>query len=231
MEFTLNIESNIDELLKRTSALFYSQVPFALAVSINDTLFDMRRVVVDTTWQRAFTVRNKVLPKAMFKIDKISVGGPNSNLRAFKSGAADYMMGRLYQRAMPSKSGDIMASWPTLHALGGTKTPHRGRSIAVAKDPEMLRSPTGRIRKPNLPENITNKRKHFMIKRGGRPHLILKRVGDQKDVIYNFTETAKIEKSFRFFEDATMVFERSYERKFENAFMEAVKSSKFYRRG
>jgi len=222
----IDIDTNIQEVIERTSLLFYGEIPFTMAVSINDTLFSMRRQITEVTWAKAFDIKNPRIPSVMFNVEKISVGGPGSQLRGFKTGERDFMMGRLYQRDIKG----ITYSWPAWHASGGVKKPHRGRTVAIPKEPDTLRSPTGRIRKPNLPSNITNKRKTFMIKRGGSPHLILRRVSDKEtEVVYHFKDTVKINKSFRFFEDAEMIFNRVFPSTFSYNFDQAIKRSPFRR--
>ena len=223
---TIDIQSNIEQVIEDSSIYFYREIPYALAVSINDTLFETRRLIVDTTWQKAFRVRNTVLPRAMFRVDKISLGGATSQLRAFKNGSGS-MGGMIYQRTLPRTSEPL--PWVEWHTLGGTKRPqmNQGGQLAIPADPETLRSPTGRIRKPNKPMNITNKRKHFIIKKGGEKKLIAKRVGDDIEPIYYFKRQAKIRKQFRFYEDGMFTIEKVWPGRFVSAFNAATWKSPY----
>lgn len=222
---TLDVSSNIKEVIDQTSIFFYQEIPYALAVSINNTLFDIRRRVVESTWQNAFNVRNTRFPGRLFRVDKISVGGPGSQLKGFKTGRVNFIQGMVYQT--------LPRDWTENQAFGGTKRPQRGRSIAIPKNPELMRTSTGRIAKAKKPRNITDRRDHFMIKRGGSPHLILRRDrgAERAEVVYFFKDTAKIEKRFRFYEDALETIDRVFPRHFSNAFHQATRRSPFSARG
>lgn len=218
----INLTSNIDKVLDETSVFFWRQVPFALAQSINDSLFNARRQIVEVTWPKSFTVRNQRFANTLFRVDKITTGGKGNQLGAYRRGEIPYMRGSLKQ--VPDKSGR-MREYVKTHATGGTKTP-RGRKIAIPKHPATLRTPTGRVAKAKRPYNITKKRGVFEIKRGGSMHLILQRHGDTTSVIYHFKESVKIDKRFRFYEDAHRMINKTIGPAFETRFRAAVARSR-----
>jgi hypothetical protein len=215
---TIDVSSDIEDVIKNTDIFFYAQIPYAFAVAMNNTAFDIRRRVVETTWENAFMVRNKRFPGRLFRVDKVTLGGPKSKLRGFKSGAVDFITAAVFQ--------SMDRDYTKQHAEGGTKTPVRG-TIAIPKNPHELRTRTGRIAKAKKPRNITDKRDHFMIRRGGQKHLILRRTGEQTEVVYSFKNRAKINKSFRFYEDAFDTVERVFPGHFHFAFQRAINSSRF----
>lgn len=216
----IDINSNIEKVIDETSIFFYQEIPYAVALTINSTLKDVRRRIVDVTWAKAFNVKNKAFPGRLFRTRFVSVGGPGSQLRAFRDGESAWMIGGVYDSLGREYLGD--------HAEGGTKRSRRGGgTVAIPKDPAAVRTATGRVAKANKPLNITKKRGVFMVKRGGSPHLILKRTRGHVEPIYYFKDSAKIKKSFRFYEDGVDTIHRVFPGHFTNAFNQATWRSKY----
>jgi len=217
---TIDISSDIDKALREVGDTFERQIPFAMAGAITDTAFDVRRRVVGSTWNNAFDVRNKALPKRMFRVmDETGApmrGGARNVSRQLKTtGVAEISVGDSLGR-----------DWTHEQAEGGTKTA-RGTNIAVPVKPDTLRSPTGRIRKPNKPLAITNKKNHFLLKKGGRKVAIMKRDGKSTTAVYLFIKSAPIPKRFRFYEDAEDTTLRVFPGHFDNRFARAIRTSRF----
>lgn len=221
MTIEIDISSDIDRALGDVADFFQSQVPFAMAGAIVDTAFDTRRRVVGSTWNEAFEVRNKALPGRMFKVTD-DAGGV---LRGGATGVSRKLKSR---GEVEISVGDTLGrDWTHDQADGGTKTP-RGGTIAVPVNAEKLRAPTGRIRKPNKPLAITNKRNHFLLKKGGRKVAIMKREGKNTTAVYLFMQSAQIPKRFRFYEDAEDTAVVFFPGHFDNRLAKAIKTSRFY---
>jgi hypothetical protein len=200
---TVDISSNIDEIMEQTNRLFERQIPYVTAVAINNTLFDVRKYIVNITYPKAFKVNNQRFAAINWRVDKIKVSG-DGGLSSFKRGDVNTMSGMVYQKTL---TGGIR-EWTENQAEGGTKTP-RGSMIAIPTDPAARRNKGGSVKKRDKPRNITNKRGHFIIKRGGKPLLIAKRKkGQPMEVIYNFVPSAQIKPTFRFYPDAYKVVDR-----------------------
>jgi hypothetical protein len=56
---SINVETNISSLSKALDAFGKDQIPFATSGALNDTAFIVRKTVVEDTYPKAFTVRNK----------------------------------------------------------------------------------------------------------------------------------------------------------------------------
>lgn len=203
----IGIEDEIDELVEWTNVLMLTEVPFVTAKSINNTLFDIRRRIVGSTFPNAFNVRNRRFPSVLFKVDTIRTSSRNdaggmSSFKMFKAGMIPEVMGSVNQRL---DRGNM-----PLHVDGGLKRA-RGSAIAIPVSDE-LRTKTGRVAKGKKPLNIT-RRKDVFLKRdsGGRKRFIAKRLPNKRlEIIYVFKKTARIEKRFRFYEDSFDTIEQVF---------------------
>lgn len=221
MTVTIDITSDIDEALRDVDDFFESQVPFVVAGALTDTAFDVRRRIVGSTWQEAFQVRNRALPgramKVMDDTGGVLRGGARTTTRALKS-----------HGTVSISVGDIMnLEWSERQATGGVKKA-RGGTIAVPVNGNALRGVSGRVLKRNLPMNITNKKRFFLMKKGGRKHAIMERKGDSMTAVYLFMEQANIPKHFRFYEDAEATALRVFSGHVDNRLSRVIKSSRFF---
>lgn len=199
--FTVDIDSDIQEAIREVGDFFRKDIPFVTARAINDTLFDVRRRIVGSTYPNAFTVRNVRFASLNWYVDTITTGGRNAgSFRAFKAGDIDRMEGGLMQRSF--NTGGVR-EWTENQTLGGVKTA-RGLNIAIPAKPEQLRNKGGSIKKGMKPRNITKRKDTFMIKdKGGRKKYIAKRIKGTKqiDVVYRFQNRASIDARFKFYID------------------------------
>lgn len=178
---------------------FEREVPFAMSQALVDTAFEAQSHIVNTTWNEAFEVRNKRAPGVFFKVTDLigqplrrgSIGGLTRNLRY--TGQVDVLLADV-------KHYD----WIKRQATGGVKTGRSGGSVGVPKRPGEVRSPTGRVRKPLKPRNITNKKKYYLYQKGGRKVAIMERVrgGKDKAKYLILDQPVPIKKTFRFYEDS-----------------------------
>ena len=223
MMLDVDISSDIEEVMRETDGFFRGQIPFTIATAMNDTMFDVKRGIVETTYGRAFSVRNARFPNILWRVDKIITGGRNaSSFRGFKGGDIDNMFVTLRQTMDRGYMQD--------HVIGGTKTP-RGSSIAVPKDADKMRSKNGRIRKPNKPLNITTKKDHFLMKdKGGRKRFIAKRTKGSRslEIKYTFTKAAQIKPTFNFYSDGFDTIDRVLLRHWGSAMARVVNKSRFH---
>lgn len=201
----INITSDIDEAIDEVGDFFRGDIPFVTAVAINNTLFDIRRRNIGSTYPKAFKVRNVTFPKVNWTIDKVAIGGgksqnikASSGLKAFKGGWSNNMFGMYRQKALNGG----MREWTELQVDGGTKTP-RGSAIAIPVNGDSMRNKGGSISKRNKPRNITNRKDTFLVKdKAGRKKFIASRSGGKLDVKFTFAKTANIKPRYRFYEDA-----------------------------
>lgn len=221
--FDVDITSDIEDVMRETDGFFYGQIPFTLATAMNDTMFDVKRGIVETTYDRAFNVRNSKFPNRLWYVDKIITGGKYAaSFRGFKGGDIDNMFVTLRQTLDRGYMQD--------HVVGATKLP-RGSSIAVPKDGNKMRSKNGRIRKPNKPFNITNKKDHFLMKdKGGRKRFIAKRTKGSKslEIKYTFTKAATIKPTFNFYSDSFDTIDRTLLSHWGSAMARVVSKSRFH---
>lgn len=204
----IDISSDIEEVMRDVDVFFRGQIPFTIATAMNDTMFDVRRRIVDSTYHKAFNVNNARFPGLLWRVDKIITGGRNAGaFRAFKGGQIDNLFVTLRQR------GDLKGGgrdWMENHVTGGTKLP-RGSSIAIPVDKWDRKNKGGSTKKREKPFYITNKKDHFlMTDKSGRKRFIAKRTKGSKslEIRYTFAKLAVIKPKFRFYEDAFDTIER-----------------------
>ena len=177
---TIDITSNIERQLRGVEH-FARDIPFIASKSLNSTGFEVRKQITEITYPRSFTVRNRILARRMWKV-KLS--------RKYDLNAA---VEQTLERA-----------WVAAQAEGGAK-PHRGAQIAIPVRPSDVRAPTGRVRAPLKPINITKRKGVFLMGKGVNKIRIVKRDPKTKDLttIYTFQSGAHLNKRFPFYEDAT----------------------------
>lgn len=220
--YDIDITSDIDDVMREVDVFFEKDIPYTVAGAINDTAFDVRKRIVGSTFQNAFTVRNNRFPGALWTVDKIALGGRDSQLSRFKSGDIDTMTAMVRQKLDRGYIED--------HIVGGTKTP-KGSSIAVPSDGgNGLRTKSGRIAKRNKPLEIVNQRDHFLVKdKGGRKRYIARRTGSALEIVFRFTQSAEISPRFRFYQDAFDTVDRVMLRHWGNRMANVVNRSRFSR--
>ncbi len=199
----LDIQSNIDEFERDATAMELQQVPFAASVAINNSMKDVRRVIVGPTWSKAFTVRNKAFPGVVFKI-KFSRKGDLEAVLFDK-------LGREYLET---------------HTTGGIKTASGGGRLAIPVN--VPRTGTGRIPKSKKPRSITAKKSTRIVRGKGGKNLIIEQFKGQTIVRYVLSPSAKIDKRFRFYEDAADNFERVIVGHWDTAMDRAIRSSRVF---
>lgn len=200
---TLDITSNIDAVERGASDFFRSQVPFATSVAINESLKDVRRRIIGSTWPSAFTVRNKRFPGVVFKM---------------KFSTKRHLEAELFDQ--------LGRDYLDRHTTGGVKRASGGSRLAIPLN--VARSGTGRIPKNRKPRAITGKKSTRVVRGKTGNDLIVERFKGKTVVRYVLAPSAKIEKSFRFYEDAADTFERVISGHWSRAMDRALSTSKVF---
>jgi len=232
--YSIDISSDIEEVLRNVTDFMDKDIPYTVASAINSTAFDVRRRVSGTTFDKAFNVRNKAFPRALWAVDTIRTGGggqsqnmtmgtSNFGFRQFKSGEIDTMRAMVRQK--------LPRDYIVDHTQGGTKLPS-GSSIAIpANGGAGLRTKTGRISATKKPRRITNKSDHFLARdKSGRKRFIARRDGKGIDVVYRFRQSANIKPRFRFYQDAFDTVDRVMLRHWGHQVARVVNRSRFTNR-
>lgn len=203
----LIITEDLQIATRGVNAFFRSQINFAASVALNNTAFKVREQIVERTWSAAFTVRNRAFPGRIFRVTKKA-----------RKNELSAMLGTTLDR-----------EWIHRQATGGTKTGHSGARVAVPAVPGQLRAPNGRIRK-NLKPGAIQSRKGVVVvgKTGGRQFIIDRK---KKQLLYSIVPSAKINKRFRFYEDAMSTSVAEFDQQFSTAIVAAIRSSRFYTSG
>ncbi len=211
MVISISIRDDIARATKRLTGIQKKQIPIATASAINSTLFEARKHVVERTAPAAFEVRNKGFMTAALRVETAS--------KSRLTGALFDHLGR--------------ASL-ALHARGGTKRPRGGRLAIPAKFVAGERTKTGKIPKRLKPAQLLTApgprgRKAFVATFQNGQQAIVRRKTKKRsplDVLYLFERSARIRKTFRFFEDAAKVSRRSLPRQFSTAFRRAMATAR-----
>lgn len=227
----IDITSDINEAIDEVGDFFRNDIPFVTAVSINNTLFDVRKRNVGSTYPKAFKTRNTTFPKINWTIDKVAIGGggrsqnmkASSGLKAFKGGWSNNMYGMYRQKSLNGG----MREWTETHANKGTKFPKTSSMIAIPTNGDPMRNKGGSISKRNKPLNITNKNDTFLMHKNGRKAFIASRSGKDLKILYVFSKTAQMNKTYRFYEDAFDTIDRVILPHWGTALMTVVARSRF----
>ena len=205
---SLNITSNIDQVIRRLDNIEKQQVPFAISGAINDVLFDVRKQIVGVTGPRSFDIRNRRFLNAALRVKKAT----KRNL----TGAVFDQLGR----------GHL-----ALHARGGVLRP-RGRHLAIPGTDIKGRRGAGGVRKAQRPQAILaklGKRRAFAVEFKSGQHGIVRRRGKKRlplKLLYALGHSARIRKTFPFFEDATRVAQRNFRRHFDRRLRQALRTAR-----
>lgn len=163
-----------DRKAKQMGIFRADQLPFAIANTLNDTMFkDTRPQIIGPTWSAAFTVRNKGLPRASINVERASKG-------KLSAGVFDAL-----------GKADLAK-----HATGGAKT-HSG-TLAVPVQSRVRLHARGKTPWAKELERRFGRRavrktaKGLFVGQGGRLNLFFAFVGG-----------ASLDKRFRFYEDFT----------------------------
>ena len=173
----IDVSSDIDRVLSEVGDFFRDQVPFVTMQALNDTAFDIRRRIVESTWPNSITMRNKVFPGRVFRVQQKAT---KALLEAIVGEDGKY---EFIERL----------------AAGGTKRP-RGNWLAVpVGDPR--RTKAGGIASSYKPRMLKGSFIREMKNSKGKVILTRNRDGTAT-VRYLLIKQAEIHSMFRFEQDA-----------------------------
>ncbi len=198
----IEISSDIDAAMRDCVAFFGDQVPFAFARALTDSAFDVRRQIVEVTFNRDFEVRNKSFAKALWKVGKKA---KKSDLTAEVTQALD-------------------RDFIERHTTGGTKTP-RGSVVAIPINPKGMRGSKGAIKKSEKPRNLKNS---YVRNVNGTLIVFEKKRGKESTAKYVLKKSAKIDRTFEFYEDAEAKAIEVFSGHFSDNMLKAIVSSRFF---
>jgi hypothetical protein len=112
------------------------------------------------------------------------------------------------------------------HITGGTKTSSTGGRLAIPVN--IPRTGTGRIPKARKPRAITAKKSTRIVRGKTGNNLIIEKFKGQSIVRYVLAPSAKIERSFRFYQDGERVIQRVFSGHWNSAMQRAFATSKYW---
>lgn len=200
----VNVTSNISAFTKAMDAFGKKQIPYATAKALTTTAFDVRKQIVEETYPKSFTVRNRRFASAMFRVEEANKR--TLTARVFDQLGRDYMVNQ---------------------AQGGIKRP-RGNSIAIPSR-QIKRTATGKVPKAKQPRNVLGGKGYKTKLRSGQD-VIAEHTGRgasrKQRVLYLLENTARIPKRFPFYEDASKTASRMFDRNFKKSFAFAKMTAK-----
>lgn len=172
------------------------QLPFAIANTLNDTMFqDTRPHIIGPTWAAAFQVRNRGLPRASIRVERASK-------RKLSAGVYDAL-----------GKADLAK-----HAEGGEKTHSGTLAVPVRKNVRLHargKTPWAKELEKRFGRNAVRKTaKGLFVGKGGRLHLF-----------FSFSRSAHLDKRFAFYEDFSRVSVHGVARRFPAHAKRAVASA------
>lgn len=225
---SIDITTDINEAMRDIDGFFWKDVPFAMAGAMVDTMFDARRRIVESTYQKAFTVRNKAFPGRLWRV-KVDGAKGSAMYRILRNelktgGVAEILVA---QQPLPSKGGGSPhREYMETHVTGGSKSSRGGRSIAIPVNID--RTGTGRIPAAKKPTRIRNKKGTFVRKGKGGTRVIVERQRNKElRVWYILSPSVKIDSRFRFYEDGIDTIERVFSGHFNSRMNQVVSKSRF----
>lgn len=203
MSIVINMETNISALTKALDAFGKDQIPFATSRALNATAHVVRKTVVEDTYPRAFTVRNKRFPHVAIKVK-------NSTKRNLEAVVFDRLEKDFLQR----------------QAVGGIKKP-RGNTVSVPTD-EIRLSGRGAPKGRRPRALLAGGKRAFRQKAKSGQDVIMQRTTKDRyplRVLYLQEPNVKIDQRFDFYKDAKFTAQKFFDKSFKKEFAAAKKSS------
>lgn len=194
----LIIDSDIDQSTRDVMVFFRDQVPFGFSRALNTIAFEIRKDTVERVYPRDFEMRNRALPRRLFGVTK-----------------------KATKKDLHAEVGQTLAlDWVERQATGGTKTP-RGNSIAIAPNPNAVRTGSGAIKKAFKPRNLKNAFKTSTA-------IMVRDTEGDLHKAYTLKQSVRIPKRFMFYEEADMKASTIFSAAFDDALDYAIRSSRFF---
>lgn len=215
---SLNVGSNIGEVAGWLNTVQRKQLPFATAVALQNTAFDVRRKAVGDTFPSAFTSRNRTFAKGVLIVEPSRTkGAARRRVDKRKLHAAVY-------------ARDHVTDYLETHARGGHKIPFDGKHLAIPVRELRDRRGARGIPKSYRPKAVLAKKKSFIntTRKTGQLMILQRKTKKQYPLraFYILEPRAKITKSLRFYEDAAKVVQRRLAPNFRQSFDKAMRTAK-----
>lgn len=211
----INVKTNMSAVSKAIDAFGKNQLPFALANTLNDAAFQIRKNTIDNVWGDDVKVNNPSFMKAVM----MPIKGTN---RATKK--------KLVATVQNYPSGNRHKDFLQRLAVGGVKTP-RGRSIAIPAQDMPLRGKGG-VTKRNRPRALLDRPKAFKANVRGQEMILERRTKKAYPLkrLYILNQgSVKIDKQFSFYEDADRLTNKVMKENFRKNFARAKASARRFK--
>ena len=203
---SIDISSDIDAALKDVGQFARRELPFGTSGAINDTMFDVRKRVTTSTFDKAFEVRNRRFAGRLWQVTQKA-----------RKGHLEAMLTQTLDRGYMQD-----------HVTGGTKTGRTGGRVAIPAQPGKMRSGQGRIRKNLKPRSLEAKKTTFVVAKGSKKFIMRRQRGGGAELLYSIVPSAKIDRRFRFYEDAMDTTLRVFSGHWNTRMTRAIATSRFF---
>lgn len=198
-----DVTSDIDAATRDVMDFFRDQVPFGIAVAVNDVAFEVRKHVIEVTFNRDFSVNNKSFARAAFGV-----------LSKATKAAPEATVGTRLDR-----------EWTERQAVGGTRIARR-KNIAIPLNPGEVRTGHGEVKAAKKPRNLKNS---FFRQVNGKT-VLFERKKKKIEAVYVLQHSAPIQRRFRFYEDAEYVSWWKFPVAISDGMDRAIRTSRFFPR-
>ena len=211
----INVKTNLKAVEKAIDAFGKNQIPFAMANTLNDAAFQIRKNTIENVWTKDVKVKNPAFMKAVMMPIKGTNRATKRNLRAI---IQNYPSGNRHK--------DFLQRL----AVGGVKSP-RGRSIAIPASDMPLRAKGG-VTARNRPRPLLDRPKVFRQRVSGQD-MILQRTTKKpyplKRLYILEQGSVKIDNQFSFYEDADRLSQKVMRENFRKNFARAKASARRFK--
>ena len=211
----INVKTNLKAVEKAIDAFGKNQIPFAMANTLNDAAFQIRKNTIENVWTKDVKVKNPAFMRAVMMPIK---GDNRATKRKLRAIVQNYPSGNRHK--------DFLQRL----AVGGIKSP-RGRSIAIPASDMPLRA-RGGVTARNRPRPLLDRPKVFRQRVGGQD-MILQRATKKpyplKRLYILEQGSVKIDNQFSFYEDADRLSQRVMRENFRKNFARAKASARRFK--
>ena len=211
----INVKTNLKVVEKALDAFGKNQIPFAMANTLNDAAFQIRKNTIENVWTKDVKVKNTSFMKAVMMPIKGTNRATKRKLRAI---VQNYPSGNRHK--------DFLQRL----AVGGIKSP-RGRSIAIPASDMPLRAKGG-VTARNRPRPLLDRPKVFRQRVSGQD-MILQRTTKKpyplKRLYILEQGSVKIDNQFSFYEDADRLASKVMRENFRKNFARAKASARRFK--
>jgi hypothetical protein len=211
----INVQTNLKAVEKAIDAFGKNQIPFAMANTLNDAAFQIRKNTIENVWTKDVKVKNPAFMRAVMMPIK---GDNRATKRKLRAIVQNYPSGNRHK--------DFLQRL----AVGGIKSP-RGRSIAIPASDMPLRA-RGGVTARNRPRPLLDRPKVFRQRVGGQD-MILQRATKKpyplKRLYILEQGSVKIDNQFSFYEDADRLSQRVMRENFRKNFARAKASARRFK--